>query len=526
MTHSPLYRASWLFAVFALVVGCATLGMREAPADATTQNLWGTAAPATPALSWDGKSVELGTRFTVTENSTATGVRFYRGPGNDGTHKGYLYRGNTKVAEVVFANETPGGWQEALFPTPVALTSGTAYTVSYLAPKGHYSNDSYTAYPKVSGVIKATAGTYRYGNGGVYPTPNVMDETYYADVIVSVGAVTPPPTTTTPAPTTTEAPPTTTTEPPTTTTDPSTTTPTPPPTTTPPPGNCPIPTPHVPDGPDGNGGCWPGPATTGPAVAPTQLYLPEPGGGPQVGPRYYFDAPITIENKVFNDDILVVSPGVVIKNSIINGTVEVYESGGLTVEDSEIHGGNADWSTIGGYNYDLVRSEVDGGQQSSICNGGCDWLDSYSHNPFEWPDRDTHQSGWATTGNQSGVPMSLVHSVASCDVPIGSIGGGCTSDVALQANFGPIANVTIDRNLLPTSRSGSFCLTGGYSETAPNPNAQLANHVSITNNVFGKGGNGKCGFYGTADSISTDASKGNVFTGNVFTDGTPVLPNQ
>jgi hypothetical protein len=39
--------------------------------------------------------------------------------------------------------------------------------------------------------------------------------------------------------------------------------------------------------------------------------------------------------------------------------------------------------------------------------------------------------------------------------------------------------------------------------------------------VFGKGSNGKCGVFGQVDNFNI-ASTGNVWTGNVFTDGAPV----
>ena len=40
---------------------------------------------------------------------------------------------------MTFANETPSGWQEVDFATPIAITAGTTYVAGYLAPNGHYS---------------------------------------------------------------------------------------------------------------------------------------------------------------------------------------------------------------------------------------------------------------------------------------------------------------------------------------------------------------------------------------------------
>jgi len=43
--------------------------------------------------------------------------------------------------------------------------------------------------------------------------------------------------------------------------------------------------------------------------------------------------------------------------------------------------------------------------------------------------------------------------------------------------------------------------------------------------VFTKGSNGRCGVYGTTDAFGVDAP-GNIWTGNVFSDGTVVEPNR
>lgn len=275
---------------------------------------------------------------------------------------------------------------------------------------------------------------------------------------------------------------------------------------------------HTPGGPDGNGGCWPGDWNTGPSGALTPL-------APPGGDRYVFDGTNTIDHKIIDMSILVRTGTTTITNSVINGTIEVYEPGAINLIDSQIDGGNAYWSTLGGWNIDLTRSEVYGGQQSLICSGGCNWVDSYAHNPYYFVDQDAHQSAFATTGNMSGALISVEHSTLWCNVPqVSPLGGGCTSDLALQPNFAPIENISVHNNLMPPTETGSFCLTGGWATSAYSQYAPLANHIAITDNVFGKGANGKCGFYGTSGSWSPDGA-GNVWTGNVFTDGDTVAPN-
>jgi hypothetical protein len=117
------------------------------------------------------------------------------------------------------------------------------------------------------------------------------------------------------------------------------------------------------------------------------------------------------------------------------------------------------------------------------------------------------------------------HSTLWCNVPqVSPLGGGCTSDVALQPNFAPIENVRINNNLMPTSATSGYCLTGGYATSAYSQYAPLANNITITNNVFGKGDNGKCGLFGTSGSWNP-AGTGNVWANNTYTDGSPVSPN-
>src|SRR6185436_19191674 len=79
-------------------------------------------------------------KFSPDTSGVITGVRFYKGAGNVGTHVGHLWRADgTLLATVVFAAETGSGWQEASLSSPVPVVAGTTYVVSYYAPVGHYS---------------------------------------------------------------------------------------------------------------------------------------------------------------------------------------------------------------------------------------------------------------------------------------------------------------------------------------------------------------------------------------------------
>jgi hypothetical protein len=160
-------------------------------AAATTQtvNLMADLAPS--ADSQDNDALELGTAFTPSVAGLVTGVRFYKGTGNTGVHTGSLWGPDgTRLATLTFTGESAGGWQSAQFDTPVAVTAGTLYVVSYYSPTGRFSyTTQYFSEPRTSGPLTAPAGAngrYRYGTGGGYPTGSWNSTNYFVDVLFRV----------------------------------------------------------------------------------------------------------------------------------------------------------------------------------------------------------------------------------------------------------------------------------------------------------------------------------------------------
>jgi hypothetical protein len=141
----------------------------------------------------DGNAVELGMKFRSDTAGTVTGVRFYKGSSNTGTHTGHLWTGTgTLLASVTFTGETASGWQQASFSSPVAITANTTYVVSYFAPNGSYSSNSgyfTSAADKapLHGLASGTDGSngvYRYGSTA-FPMDSFNDTNYWVDVVVS-----------------------------------------------------------------------------------------------------------------------------------------------------------------------------------------------------------------------------------------------------------------------------------------------------------------------------------------------------
>ena len=87
------------------------------------------AARARSSASWcralpthdDGSAVELGVRFRADSDGYVSGVRFFKGSGNTGTHTGTLWTVDGQaLAAGTFTGESASGWQTLVFPEPVA----------------------------------------------------------------------------------------------------------------------------------------------------------------------------------------------------------------------------------------------------------------------------------------------------------------------------------------------------------------------------------------------------------------------
>jgi hypothetical protein len=137
--------------------------------------------------SGDGSAVAVGVQLVPAASGYITGVRFYKAAANTGTHTGSLWSSTgTRLASVTFANETASGWQSASFSSPVAVTAGTKYVVSYYAPNGHYSaNSHYFDASYSSGPLTAPGpgnGVYHYGNDA-FLTDSYGNTNYWVDAV-------------------------------------------------------------------------------------------------------------------------------------------------------------------------------------------------------------------------------------------------------------------------------------------------------------------------------------------------------
>ena len=100
------------------------------------------------------------------------------------------------MAQVTFVGESVAGWQEATFSSPVAITAGQVYVVSYLAPNGGYSyTGNYFASDYVSGSLTAPStsssggnAVYKYNAGPVFPSSSGRGANYWVTPVYESGS--------------------------------------------------------------------------------------------------------------------------------------------------------------------------------------------------------------------------------------------------------------------------------------------------------------------------------------------------
>lgn len=150
---------------------------------------------ATPTLidSGDPASVELGMKFRSDLPGLVTSVRFYKAAANTGAHTGHLWTSTgTLLGSAVFTNESASGWQQANFPSPIAINANTTYIVSYFAPGGHYSAtlgffnsgvDSPPLHALANGV-DGPNGVFVYGSASGFPNSSANNNNYWVDAVL------------------------------------------------------------------------------------------------------------------------------------------------------------------------------------------------------------------------------------------------------------------------------------------------------------------------------------------------------
>jgi hypothetical protein len=134
----------------------------------------------------DYQAVTVGVRFASSQSGSITGLKFYKGAGNTGTHVGTLWAvsGGTKLAEATFVAESASGWQTVTFASPVPISKDTEYVAAYRTEVGRYSATlgAFSGAGLSSGPLRTASdsGAFTYGTG--YPS-GTSSSSYYVDVL-------------------------------------------------------------------------------------------------------------------------------------------------------------------------------------------------------------------------------------------------------------------------------------------------------------------------------------------------------
>jgi hypothetical protein len=74
-------------------------------------SIWSSSTTPTTISASDRNSTALGVKFRSNTAGSITGIRFYKGRQNTGTHVGNLWSATgTNLATATFTNETASGW--------------------------------------------------------------------------------------------------------------------------------------------------------------------------------------------------------------------------------------------------------------------------------------------------------------------------------------------------------------------------------------------------------------------------------
>lgn len=310
-------------------------------------------------------------------------------------------------------------------------------------------------------------------------------------------------------------------------------TPSPTPTPTVPPGACASSTPNVPDGPDGKGGCFPGVSNTGPNAPAASMAT-------YTGSCNITAANVVIDSRVVNCDLRLASgaSGFVLRNSYLFGSVSQSSgSPSFTIQDTLIDGGipkpacsNGACAAgryacsdcgVDGRNFTILRTEVINTNRAAWCNS-CTIQDSYFHGTNLWPDPSNKQHASGMRMDQNG---TIRHNSLSCSYvgPFYNGDPGCSADLSGYPDFAPVHHNTLDGNLFVASPKSGFCAYGGATAGKPySGNAANATYIVFRDNVFMRGANRRCGDFGPVTSFAS-GRVGNVWAGNVWDDGAPVV---
>ncbi|MBW4550087.1 MAG: DUF4082 domain-containing protein [Aphanocapsa sp. GSE-SYN-MK-11-07L] len=144
-----------------------------------------TATPNQAKTDGTGSSAdyELGMEFKSAKAGTISAIRYYKAPGETGTHIGRIWSSSGKLlGSVTFTNETASGWQQQQLANPLTIDANTTYIVSVNAKSYYAITENGLATPVKNGDLTASKGVFNTAPGSL-PTQSWNSSNYFRDVV-------------------------------------------------------------------------------------------------------------------------------------------------------------------------------------------------------------------------------------------------------------------------------------------------------------------------------------------------------
>jgi hypothetical protein len=131
---------------------------------------------------------ELGTRFIALGDITITKIRIWAGPTSNllPGHKGRVWSlAGAELASVVLPDTLSAGWTEHALATPVPVTLGTQFVISYGVQEHYAARGGNYPVPSIDALVTAQLGQFA-GTLDIYPA-NTSNSFYGADFVYTSG---------------------------------------------------------------------------------------------------------------------------------------------------------------------------------------------------------------------------------------------------------------------------------------------------------------------------------------------------
>jgi Domain of unknown function (DUF4082) len=181
-----------LSCILILGISCTKEYSKEDSAPSGPVSIFTNQIPSGPTENDSTGGIELGVRFRSSVAGYIQGIKFYKTPGNNGTHTAQLYSfDGSLLASAAFINETDSGWQTILFANPIAIAANTTYIAACHSSLGNYISTAYGLNTAVTnGPLTALAdgadginGLYKYTNTPAFPGLGNLSNNYWVDVV-------------------------------------------------------------------------------------------------------------------------------------------------------------------------------------------------------------------------------------------------------------------------------------------------------------------------------------------------------